>query len=155
MDKVVFLSGLLATLVSLTACSPDTPSTTQAPTLHPSWDKDGDGRNDCEKDGSCDHTVDYTKARSSAADARSTSTANLVAIRLACDDDSIVTIAYAGKDAEAATLTRGDKAIVLQRVMSASGAKYEADGTVFWEHQGEAHIHWGDTGDEFLCRPEE
>ena len=33
--------------------------------LHPSWDVDGDGLNDCEKDGSCDHTVDYSKPRSS------------------------------------------------------------------------------------------
>lgn len=33
-------------------------------TMHPSWDQDGDGVNDCENDGSCDHTTDYTKARS-------------------------------------------------------------------------------------------
>ncbi|CAM3983792.1 MULTISPECIES: hypothetical protein [Pseudoalteromonas] len=32
-------------------------------TMHPSWDRDGDGMNDCENDGSCDHTIDYTKAR--------------------------------------------------------------------------------------------
>lgn len=31
--------------------------------MHPSWDADGDGINDCEKDGSCDHTVDYSKPR--------------------------------------------------------------------------------------------
>lgn len=31
--------------------------------MHPSWDEDGDGINDCEKDGSCDHTVDYTEPR--------------------------------------------------------------------------------------------
>lgn len=33
--------------------------------MHPSWDKDGDGLNDCEKDSSCDHTVDYRLARQS------------------------------------------------------------------------------------------
>lgn len=32
-------------------------------TMHPSWDSDGDGINDCENDGSCDHTVDYTKPK--------------------------------------------------------------------------------------------
>lgn len=32
-------------------------------TMHPSWDKDGNGVNDCENEGSCDHTTDYTKAR--------------------------------------------------------------------------------------------
>lgn len=31
--------------------------------MHPSWDADGDGINDCEKQGSCDHNVDYTKPR--------------------------------------------------------------------------------------------
>jgi uncharacterized protein len=31
--------------------------------MHPSWDKDGNGINDCENDDSCDHTVDYTQAR--------------------------------------------------------------------------------------------
>ncbi|MDC3189253.1 hypothetical protein NQU96_05830 [Pseudoalteromonas elyakovii] len=33
--------------------------------MHPSWDVDGDGVNDCEKDGSCDHTVDYSLPRKS------------------------------------------------------------------------------------------
>ena len=32
-------------------------------TMHPSWDADGDGVNDCENDGSCDHTVDYARRR--------------------------------------------------------------------------------------------
>ncbi len=32
--------------------------------MHPSWDQDGDGVNDCENDESCDHTVDYTQPKS-------------------------------------------------------------------------------------------
>lgn len=31
--------------------------------MHSSWDKNHDGLNDCETDGSCDHTVDYSKVR--------------------------------------------------------------------------------------------
>lgn len=31
--------------------------------MHPSWDSDGDGINDCEKDGSCDHSINYSQAR--------------------------------------------------------------------------------------------
>ena len=31
--------------------------------MHPSWDADKDGINDCEKDGICDHTVDYSLPR--------------------------------------------------------------------------------------------
>ncbi len=34
-----------------------------SPRMHPSWDRDRDGLNDCEKDGSCDHTVDYSRPR--------------------------------------------------------------------------------------------
>jgi hypothetical protein len=37
----------------------DSPST-----IHPSWDKNKDGLNDCEDEGICDHTVDYTQQRS-------------------------------------------------------------------------------------------
>ena len=32
--------------------------------MHPDWDKNNDGINDCEFDGSCDHTVDYTQSKS-------------------------------------------------------------------------------------------
>jgi hypothetical protein len=31
--------------------------------LHPSWDVNKYGVNDCEDDGSCDHTVDYSLPR--------------------------------------------------------------------------------------------
>lgn len=31
--------------------------------IHPSWDKDNDGLNDCEAEGTCDHTVDYSQPR--------------------------------------------------------------------------------------------
>lgn len=34
-----------------------------AQAMHPSWDTDKDGINDCEADGSCDHTVDYSKPK--------------------------------------------------------------------------------------------
>jgi hypothetical protein len=33
------------------------------PRMHPSWDRNQDGINDCEDDGSCDHTLDYSKPR--------------------------------------------------------------------------------------------
>lgn len=31
--------------------------------MHPSWDQDNDGLNDCENNGTCDHTVDYSVPR--------------------------------------------------------------------------------------------
>jgi len=33
--------------------------------MHPSWDTNEDGINDCEQEGSCDDTVDYTQSRPS------------------------------------------------------------------------------------------
>lgn len=44
--------------------TPSEPQTTGA-RMHPSWDGDGDGINDCEKEDSCDHTTDYTQPRPS------------------------------------------------------------------------------------------
>lgn len=35
--------------------------------MHPSWDQNNDGINDCEEDGTCDDSVDYTKGRTAAA----------------------------------------------------------------------------------------
>jgi hypothetical protein len=31
--------------------------------MHQSWDLDFDGINDCENEGNCDDSVDYTKAK--------------------------------------------------------------------------------------------
>jgi hypothetical protein len=31
--------------------------------IHYTWDMNKDGINDCEKDSSCDHTLDYSKPR--------------------------------------------------------------------------------------------
>lgn len=42
---------------------PQQPEPLAVSRMHPSWDLDGDGINDCEKEGSCDHTVDYTQPR--------------------------------------------------------------------------------------------
>ena len=33
------------------------------PTLHETWDVNNDGANDCEDEGICDHTIDYSKPR--------------------------------------------------------------------------------------------
>ncbi|MFV0575699.1 MAG: hypothetical protein ACK5NC_09875 [Vibrio sp.] len=41
----------------------ETNATESTANMHSSWDLDGDGINDCEKDGSCDHTIDYSKPR--------------------------------------------------------------------------------------------
>ncbi|HEY5715829.1 MAG TPA: hypothetical protein VIS54_05390, partial [Psychromonas sp.] len=49
-------------LVNLSASS-EQAKFKQVKRMHSSWDKNQDGINDCEDDGSCDHTVDYSKVR--------------------------------------------------------------------------------------------
>lgn len=66
-----FIAPILGCL-SLMACEQKsastitpTPAPATAPTtqMHPSWDADNNGINDCETNGSCDHTIDYTQPR--------------------------------------------------------------------------------------------
>ncbi len=62
-----FLVALYLTGCSRCSCDMDTVDRCtegkQNPRMHPSWDKNHDGINDCEDDGSCDDSVDYTKPR--------------------------------------------------------------------------------------------
>ncbi|AFU98232.1 lysozyme inhibitor LprI family protein [Simiduia agarivorans] len=58
------LPGLLVFALMTFACqAQDTDIQPPAQRMHPSWDLNGDGINDCETDGSCDHSVDYTQPR--------------------------------------------------------------------------------------------
>lgn len=54
-------------IIVLKNCTPYKPIETQAlkanKRMHPSWDTNNDSINDCESDGSCDHTIDYSKPR--------------------------------------------------------------------------------------------
>lgn len=60
--KIIIAALLAVFLAAIQACS--TPAAEVAPSrMHPSWDQDGDGVNDCEMDGTCDHSVDYTRPR--------------------------------------------------------------------------------------------
>lgn len=56
-DSVEFVPGFEAAPLRCTAQS------SKKKTLDSSWDKDGDGLNDCEAERTCDHTVDYSKPR--------------------------------------------------------------------------------------------
>lgn len=42
------------------------PSSAPGKQMHPSWDADNNGVNDCETNGSCDHSIDYTQPRPAA-----------------------------------------------------------------------------------------
>jgi len=47
---------------------------------------------------------------------------------------------------------RGDSTSLMYQSISASGAKYEGQNNLFWEHQGEATIRWGFQAAEMHCR---
>lgn len=65
--------AIISTAALMTACNQQTTDSNTTPpaastsaaakTMHPSWDADQDGINDCETDGSCDHAVDYSQPR--------------------------------------------------------------------------------------------
>lgn len=57
--SIYFCIGMLS-VVLLSACSVETE---KSPFLHPTWDINNDGMNDCESEGICDHTVDYSQPR--------------------------------------------------------------------------------------------
>lgn len=64
----LFIAPILG--MSLIACTPkpisavpSTPSYAPGTKMHPSWDADHNGINDCETNGSCDHTIDYSQPR--------------------------------------------------------------------------------------------
>jgi uncharacterized protein len=66
-------AALLLACLSLPACDIKQEATPRqeadhnnAPKMHPSWDADNDGVNDCENDGSCDDSINYSQPRPAA-----------------------------------------------------------------------------------------
>src|SRR5690606_12238127 len=59
-----------------------------------------------------------------------------------CPNGGMFTISYSGPENEVATLSFSGVQHVLERAISASGARYASeDGqVVFWEHQGQAFV---------------
>ena len=53
----------ISLLIQNLNASSKTPKFKAVKRMHHSWDMDADGLNDCEKEGVCDHSVDYSKAR--------------------------------------------------------------------------------------------
>ena len=61
---IISAALIIFTLNSATSLSAGNQSLADAGSgMHPSWDLDGDSINDCELDGTCDHTIDYSKPR--------------------------------------------------------------------------------------------
>jgi uncharacterized protein len=62
--SIIILLAACTKETSDTGTKPPTPSSSAAAKImHPSWDADQNGVNDCENDGSCDHTIDYSQPR--------------------------------------------------------------------------------------------
>ncbi|MFC3114327.1 MliC family protein [Cellvibrio fontiphilus] len=116
-------------------------------TMHPSWDANQDGMNDCEDDGTCDDSVDYTQPRPSAA-APAADNAQRGPFRFVCTDaaQSEFTALFHNDLNDPANnrlhLSHQGETRELTAVPAASGSKYEGSNASFWEHQGEASIQW-------------
>ena len=74
------------------------------------------------------------------------------AVEYRCDDNSKPFIAtFYNDEPRAAVLTWGNDQAIVPAAVSASGARYAADGVAFWEHQGEARVDF--YGNKLVCKP--
>ncbi|HPM55817.1 MAG TPA: MliC family protein [Thermomonas sp.] len=74
------------------------------------------------------------------------------AVEYRCDDNSKpFTATFYNDEPRAVVLTWGNDQAIVPAAMSASGARYAADGVEFWEHQGEASVDF--FGNKLTCKP--
>ena len=74
------------------------------------------------------------------------------AVEFRCDDNSKpLTATFYNDEPRAVVLTWGNDQAIVPAAMSASGARYAADGVEFWEHQGEARVDF--FGNKLICKP--
>ena len=163
------IAAAFSLMIFVTACgkqpepviSPAATATSSIPTktMHPSWDADQNGINDCEDDGSCDHTTDYTQPRP-AAKTQPQSPAALGPFRFICNDaaQSVFIATFhqsptSNTPSDRLQLEHQGATRELTAVIAASGSKYEGDEASFWEHQGEARIRWQTDAPELQCKP--
>ncbi len=74
------------------------------------------------------------------------------AVEYRCDDNSKPFAAtFYNDEPRAAVLTWGNDQAIVPAAVSASGARYAAQGVEFWEHQGEASVDF--YGNKLACKP--
>ena len=74
------------------------------------------------------------------------------AVEYRCDDDAKPFAAtFYNDEPRAAVLTWGDDQAIVPAAVSASGARYAAQGVEFWEHQGKASVDF--FGNKLTCTP--
>ena len=62
----------------------------------------------------------------------------------------VVNVTYYETEPGLALIERGNRTRPAFQALSASGAKYEGKGVMFWEHQGEAQMEW--SGMQLSCK---
>jgi uncharacterized protein len=67
-------------------------------------------------------------------------------------DSGVFRITYANVDPSLAFVTAGGTSYVLTQARSGSGARYEGEGALFWEYQGEARWRAAVDGVETTCK---
>jgi uncharacterized protein len=66
--------------------------------------------------------------------------------------DDVLDITYVNVDPGRAWVTIKDRSYAMVQQRSGSGARYEGNGTLFWEHQGEAQWRGTTSAPETTCR---
>lgn len=64
--------------------------------------------------------------------------------------EEVVNVTYYETEPGLALIERGNRTRPAFQALSASGAKYEGKGVMFWEHQGEAQMEW--SGTQLSCK---
>lgn len=74
------------------------------------------------------------------------------AVEYRCDDNAKpFTATFYNDEPQAVVLTWGNDQAIVPAAVSASGARYAAQGVEFWEHQGEASVDF--YGNKLTCKP--
>lgn len=74
-------------------------------------------------------------------------------VRFVCEGGGEVVVTFFRTAPPTLVAEHGGEVARMHAAPSASGAKYEGHHRMFWEHQGEARIVWGEGAAEMLCRP--
>lgn len=113
------------------------------------------GRNDCWKATSIPACVkDSYQLRIVELQARYRLVESIGPVSYQCNANPADEVSVTFFKTEPATLIaeRGDSTSLMVQVISASGARYEGQNEMFWEHQGEATIRWGYQAAEMHCK---
>lgn len=113
------------------------------------------GRNDCWKNNNKRQCIKKSYQRRTAElQARYRLVDSVGQLRLICNNNpqNEFIVTFFNTDPRTLIAERVDQTSLMYNVVSASGAKYQGQNEIFWEHQGEVRITWGYQAPELTCQ---